>query len=324
MKKVTRKILGYTPIPWFVRKSKHLHPPGFQGLELYDVLQFFKKQLNWQGLLERAAAISYNTIMALPPSLLFLFTIIPALPFIPKDSIKFQLHELIYDIIPAKVHNKAIIGFVDQFMDNTKIGLLSFSLIFSLFFASNAVMGLIRVFNKDYIGFEKRKGLKKRGIALKITIFIFGILLLYLLLLIMQGQLLDIIVRDKDWQQIIFYSRWIFIVLLVFFAVAIIFRYAPAVTKKWKLLSPGAILTTFLSLLASLGFSLFVNNFGRYNALYGAIGTAMVLMAMIFINALSLLIGFELNVSINSLKTVRKKEEVTLEDAEKKAHENNR
>ena len=56
--------------------------------------------------------------------------------------------------------------------------------------------------------------------------------------------------------------------------------------------------------MASLGFSAFVNNFGRYNALYGSIGTIIVLMALIFINSLVLLIGFELNVSIKSLKSI--------------------
>ena len=56
--------------------------------------------------------------------------------------------------------------------------------------------------------------------------------------------------------------------------------------------------------MATLGFSYFVNNFGRYNALYGSIGTIMVLMALIYINSLVLLIGFELNVSIKSLKSI--------------------
>ncbi|MFM2326653.1 MAG: hypothetical protein RIR31_855, partial [Bacteroidota bacterium] len=87
-------------------------------------------------------------------------------------------------------------------------------------------------------------------------------------------------------------------------SIAFIYKYAPAVHKRWKLTSPGTILATFLSLLATLGFSAFVNDFGRYNALYGSIGTIIMLMALIFINSLVLLIGFELNVSIKSLKSI--------------------
>ena len=102
----------------------------------------------------------------------------------------------------------------------------------------------------------------------------------------------------------IFYIRWVFIVALVFYSIAFIYKYAPAVHKRWKLISPGSILATFLCILSSLGFSAFVNNFGKYNALYGSIGTIIVLMALIYINSLVLLIGFELNVSIKSLKSI--------------------
>jgi membrane protein len=53
-----------------------------------------------------------------------------------------------------------------------------------------------------------------------------------------------------------------------------------------------------------LAFSAFVNNFGKYNALYGSIGTIIVLMSLIYINSLVLLIGYELNVSIHSIKAL--------------------
>jgi membrane protein len=94
------------------------------------------------------------------------------------------------------------------------------------------------------------------------------------------------------------------VVGLIYYSIAFIYKYAPAVEKKWKLISPGTILSTFLSIMATLGFSYFVNNFGKYNALYGSIGTIIVFMAVIYINALVLIIGFELNVSINSLKII--------------------
>src|SRR5690606_15194938 len=163
------------------------------------------------GLTERAAAISYNIIMALPPSLLFLFTVLPNLPFISRINIKSQLHSLIYDIIPARIHNESIIQFVDDFIDGTKIGLLSFGLIVAGFFASNAMMGIIRSFHKDYHGFEKTKGLSKRWLAIKLTMLIFLLLLAYLFLLTLQGNLLDLIVKNDSWKTIIFYIRWLFI-----------------------------------------------------------------------------------------------------------------
>ena len=314
MTKIQRTILSFSPVTFLLNKSKNWYLPGLQGLSLYNVLQFFRRQIKQQGLAERASAIAYNFIMALPPSLLFLFTLIPNLPFISKRSIKYQMHSLILDIIPSKVYNKQLIDFADTFIDGNKIGLLSFGLLLTLFFSSNGMMGIMRSFNKNYEGFEKRKGLQKRGVALRLTIVIFGLLFGYFILLIMQGALLNLVIQSNTLKIIITYSRWILIVMLVYLTIGFIFRYAPAVQKRWKFSSAGTILATLLSLLATLAFSLFVTNFAKYNALYGSIGTVMMLMALIYLNSLALLIGFEFNVSIHTLKA---REELLNQDKEK-------
>ena len=98
--------------------------------------------------------------------------------------------------------------------------------------------------------------------------------------------------------------RWVFIVLMLFACISYIYRHAPAVHKKWRMMSPGSVLATVMMLLFSIGFSWWVSRFGNFNELYGSIGTVMIIMALIFINSLVLLIGFELNVSINSLRKI--------------------
>ena len=315
MNKLERIIVTKTPIAFVLRKSKRWHLPGFEGVPLFDVINFFYKQVKTVGLTERASAVAYNFIMAIPPAFLFLFTLIPSLPLIKKVTLKKELHALITDIIPAKTYNENLIKFVDSFIDNSKIGLLSFGLILALFFASNAMMGLMRSFNKNYIGFEKRKGLHNRLVAIRLTALLFLLVLGCLILLITQGAVLKWIgIKNASIREIIFYVRWIFIVGLIFYSIAFIYKYAPAVQKRWKIVSPGTILATSLSIFATLGFSYFVNNYSKYNALYGSIGTIMVLMALIYINSLVLLIGFELNVSIKTLKAAadqRKAEELT-------------
>ena len=313
MLNIQRILITKTPIAFLIRKSKHWRLPGFAGLPLYDVIVFFFAQIKTHGLTERASAISYNFIMALPPSILFLFTLIPNLPFLSKITIKIQLHTLIYDIIPSPVYNKEVIGFVDSFIENSGFSLLSFGLLLSLFFASNAMMGIMRSFNRNYIGFEKRGGLQKRWMAIRLTILIFSLLIGYLTLLIMQGAILKLVVTNETWREIIAYLRWVLIVGLLFLIIAFIFKYAPATEKRWKLRSPGAILATALSIMASFGFAYYVSSFGKYNALYGSIGTILMVMALIYINSLALLVGFELNVSINSLKAMaaqRAREEI--------------
>lgn len=288
-----------------VNRSKKIILPGFNGVALYDVTNFFIRQVKKTSLTERAAAVSYNFIMAIPPICLFLFTLVPHLPFIKKRSLQFQLNKIITDIIPAKQHNKNLISFVNGFLDNPRIGLLSFGFILLLFFGSNGMMGIMRSFNKNYMGARKRTGLKKRWIAIRLTLLIMFLLLACIVLLVTQGLVLKWMgITNVSVRNVIDWLRWILIIGLIFYSIAFIYKYAPDINKKWKLVSPGSILATSLSIIGTVGFSLFVNNFGKYDALYGSIGTVIVLMSLIYINSLILLVGYELNVSIHSLQII--------------------
>src|SRR6187402_2684182 len=101
MTRLERIIITRRPAAFILRKSKHWYLPGFEGVPLYDVMKFFFRQIKTVGLTERASAIAYNFIMAIPPSFLFLFTLIPHLPFVSKSSIKKELHTVIKDVIPS-------------------------------------------------------------------------------------------------------------------------------------------------------------------------------------------------------------------------------
>jgi membrane protein len=284
-----------------VSQSKKIRLPGFHGIPLYDVVKFFFQQVRKVGLTERAAAISFNLVMAIPPIIIFLCTLIPYLP-ISKQFIH-QLYGLIRDIVPGEKNNKAIITFIDDIIKNPKNGLLSIGFILALFYSSNAVIGIMRAFDKNYIGFRKRNLINRRVTALQLTSILFILMFASLLLLIMQSSVLKWIgVKNITIRVIIGYARWIVIVLLFLTSVSFIYRHAPFVNKRWKLITPGSILATTLMLLFTIFFSYWVNRFSNYNKLYGSISTILILMLLIYFNSLVLLIGFELNVSISSLK----------------------
>ncbi|GAC1425706.1 MAG: YihY/virulence factor BrkB family protein [Chitinophagaceae bacterium] len=305
MTKLQRILYNSIVFRFLKNRSKEIVLPGFSGVCLYDVVKFFIRQVRKTSLTERAAAVSYNFIMAIPPICLFLFTLIPHLPFIKKKALEFQVNKLITDIIPAREHNRNLIGFVNGFLEHPRIGLLSFGFILLLFFGSNGMMGIMRSFNKNYMGAKKRTGLKKRWIAIRLTLLIMSLLLACLLLLIMQGVVLKWLgITNSNIRSAIDLLRWVLIISLIFYSIAFIYKYAPDINKKWRLVSPGSILATSLSILGTVGFSLFVNNFGKYDALYGSIGTVIVLMSLIYINSLVLLVGYELNVSIHSLQII--------------------
>jgi membrane protein len=188
------------------------------------------------------------------------------------------------------------------------------------------MMGIIRTFDKSIQERKQTFFLHKRMRAIRLTcILIFLILISLLLLLIGRSQLIFVLknvfdmTERKDripwWNG----TRWFIIVGLLFYGIALIYKFAPSVKKRWKLLSPGSLLATILTLITTLLFSYWVNNFGSYNKIYGSIGTMLIIMIIMYINSLILLIGFELNVSIAYL--IREAEERIIKEELKLAEE---
>ena len=94
-------------------------------------------------------------------------------------------------------------------------------------------------------------------------------------------------------------GKWIVILLLIFVANSFLYWLAPAKRTKWRFISAGGTLSTVLSIATFLGFSYYINHFGQYNKLYGSIGTLLVILLLMYLVSMILLIGFELNASIN-------------------------
>ncbi len=143
--RVTRDLfVSSPPVTLIVGWSKKIHPPGFQGIPLYDVIKFFFAQVRKVGMVERASAISFNIVMAIPPAIIFLFTLIPYLPFVKQFT--YELYRLIRDVIPGQQNNSVIIKFLNDFITNPRNGLLSLGFLLALFYSSNAMMGIMRSF----------------------------------------------------------------------------------------------------------------------------------------------------------------------------------
>lgn len=298
-----KKIAKRVGVNQMVDKSKVVSLPGFHKVSLFDMFRGFKKQIAQHNLIERASAISYNFFMALPPTMIFIFTLLPIVYNMLPVNIEYkkQIVDFITGVVPAKDYNQPIIEFVNSILDAPRADLLSVGILLSLFFSSNAVMGLMRSFDKDLPGFIKRKGLQKRGNALKVTLVLDFLFILCLAALAAQENVLDWLGLEQAWlKSLINYTRWIFILALFLNIVSYIYRAVPSVNKKWPWLTPGSVFATVFMVILALGFSLWVNNFGKFNKLYASIGAVLLVLIYIFVNSLILLIGFEINVSIRS------------------------
>lgn len=300
-------------VNWLIHKSKTTTLPGFSGIPIYQVVSFFIRQVQTIGMTERASAIAFNFVMAIPPATIFLFTLIPYLPI--TQSLQQELYKLIKDIIPGERNNAVLINFLQDFINNPRNGLLSLGFILSLYFSSNAMMGIMRSFDKNYAGFKKRSNWQRRKAALRLTALLYVFVMASLVALIAREVVLEWLgIENASLRALLSNLRWSVIFLLFFGCISSIYRLAPSVHKKWKLINPGSIVATSLMLITSGALSWWVANFSNYNQLYGSISTVLIIMILIFINSLILLIGFELNVSIYSLKSARADERLDAEN----------
>ena len=288
-----------------IRFSKRFRPPGFEGVTLYEVTSFFIRQIEQGSLNQRAAAISFNFIMALPPACIFLFSLVPLFPI--ADQFYNEVNSFVRDLTPNAATRAIVEDFLNDFFKRPKNSLLSIGFLTSLYFSSNAVLGIIHSFNQSIHEVERKNFFAYRWKAIRLTFVIILLFIASIILLITQGTLFNWILHWMNIDNLfvkwlIIILRWVVIVGLFFYSIAFIYRHAPSVEKKWKLISPGSIVACTLIILFTFIFSFWINRFAAYS-IYGSIGTILILMIFINFISLVLLIGFELNLSIKLLKS---------------------
>ncbi len=305
--KIERLIYNSSLFLFLEAKSKKIILPGFDGVPLYDVIKFFVRQVKKVGLNDRARSVSFSFLTAIPAATIFLCTLIPYLPV--AKEINHQLLLITKDITPNQNTYVLAKNFLEDFLNKPRVGLLSFGFVLAIFYSSNAMMGIMRSFNKSLIYNTKQNIFQTRWMAIKLTALVIVFLIGSVIILVTQDELLkDILkwmgIKNHSAKWLFKTLRWVIIIPLFYYTIAFIYKYAPSVQKRWKLASPGTSLATAIIIAITFLFSYWVNKFGTYNKVYGSIGTILILMILVYFNSLVLLIGYELNVSIHHLKVM--------------------
>ena len=281
------------------RKGRLIKLPFFDGVPLYDVAIFFWKGIVDGAISTRASAIAFNFILAIFPAIIFVFTLIP---YIPIAHFQQQLLILLQSILPQNAF-VAIRGTIENIVTQPRGGLLSFGFLAAFFFSTNGIVSVITAFNGTIHAIETRSWINQRLVALILAIILTLLTTFSIALITLSQTLTKFLVSSGFLQTDLTYylllgGKWLIICALFFFSFAFLFYLAPARKAKFRFISAGGTLATILTIITTIGFSYYINNFGKYNTLYGSIGTLVVVMLSFYFNSLILLIGFELNVSI--------------------------
>ncbi|CAM4328532.1 YihY/virulence factor BrkB family protein [Cytophagaceae bacterium 50C-KIRBA] len=251
----------------------------------------------------RAAAVAYNFTLAFFPAIIFLFSL---LAYLPIDHLDVKMIGFLKGSIPKSML-KDLSELVVELVSNKRGGVLSFGFILALYASTSGIMALIRSFNLTYKTNENRGYIKERVIAVALN-FLLTFVLITAFLVFIVGNLIVHSLANKGLINYDFTFYFIkiltyFVIFSVFFlTISIIYFYAPAIHKRWKFFNAGSITASILTIFITNVFSYYLVNFASYNKVYGSIGSLIALMVWLYFFALILLVGFEINASIDQVK----------------------
>ena len=287
--------------------SKKLVLPGFDGLAIYDVIRFFIEGIQKSSLTTRASSLAFRFFLALFPSIIFLFALIP---YIPIDNFQVELLDLIKSVLPNNAYELSI-STIDDLISEKDNSLLSFGFLFALYLASDGVNSMINAFNESY-HVEKKGSFFETRLRSLLVLFLLTVLMILAIGLIVFSGVITKYLISHGYLSTAFSvyalqtGEFIILLFLFFLGISSIYYFGNNKNNKFRFISAGSTLATLLTILLSVGFAYYVNNFSNYNKIYGSIGTLMVIMLWLYFNSLVLLIGFELNASILHAKTINK------------------
>ncbi len=302
-----RKLLKIPAIHRFIRFSKTISAPGFDNYSLFEVLRFFIQRLMEGDVQSRARSIAFSFFLALFPAIIFLFSLIP---YVPVDGFQDRLMLTLKEIMPPYTYEASRIT-IEDIIKRERGGLLSLGILFTLYVSSNGVLSLIHQFNyKSH--YKQPSGWNLRIKAILLTIFLAVLVIMTIALLILSEVTVHYL-SDKIrlTSQVPIYAllagKWLLLIGLCFTAISSLYYFGSNKHVQWRFVSAGSTLATILVIGTSLGFNYFITHFAQYNKLYGSLGTLIIILIWMNFNCLQLIVGYELNASIEQAKMKGKK-----------------
>lgn len=305
IKKWIEKIKNSAFVEKSISLSKEIVLPGFDKLPIYFVAKFFLKGIQKGLLPTKASSMAFKFFMALFPTIIFLLTLIP---HIPIDNFEQELLNILEDLLPQSGYEFTEDTIVNL-VTNAQDGLLSFGFLFAVYLATNGIDGMLLAFKDSYNTKINRNAFKQRMLSISLLFILTFLVIIAIAAIIFTEYMVNFILdQESITYALLLIGKWVIMAALCFFAISFIYYLGGDRTLKWRFFSAGSTLATFMVLLVSFGFGYYVDNFANYNKIYGSIGTIIVVMLWIYFNSLVLLLGFELNASIQQAGSIEEVE----------------
>lgn len=283
--------------------------PWLHGLSLYDLLDLYFAGVAEGAISYRASAIAWSFFMAMFPFMLFILNLIP---YIPIKGFQEDFMAFVQQSVPPTTYD-AIYKIINDILHNSHSGLLSTGFLMAILLMTNGVNAILGGFESGHHVHVtlKRKFFRQYFVSLGLSIILSFVLIITVAVIV----IFEVFIQKTKIQDVlsdniplIEMGRYIFVILMILMTTSILFKFGIKHDKTRPLISIGSVFTTILIIISSYFFGIWVVKFSKYNELYGSIGTLLVVMFYIWINCMILLLGFDLNASIQHIKREKQNE----------------
>ncbi|MBO4307422.1 MAG: YihY/virulence factor BrkB family protein [Bacteroidales bacterium] len=277
--------------------------PGCAGVPLVQILSHFSNRDLWQS----SKALAFSFLMALPPLLIFFFTLIP---YLPIQGLQNEMLDQLRLILPESIFGR-VSDTITDVMSHKHSSLLSIGFIGSIILAANGIHGLLQSFNSVSHSIEWRSLARRYLLCLILVVILYVLVVAILSLLIGYKFFIQFMLRKNFMAETTLslfafsFGRWIILVFLTLLTLSILYYLAPVKKQRINFFSIGSLVSTLLIFGLSWAFQVYINNFNNYNILYGSIGTLLVVMLWVYANCVVILAGYAINIAIAESREVR-------------------
>ena len=262
--------------------------------DMLDILREVRSEARHDNIVLVAAGVAFYAVLAILPAL---FIAVSLYGFFSDPAEVERQIDAILEILPssgAGILDTQMRAIASTPQTHLSIG-FAVSLAALFWTISNATRAIVGAIKIAYDQETERSNLEKRSAALGLSVvaIVGGVMLLAIIAAVPIW-----LQRFDPTHTIVTFGnfRWVVLVGGFGFVIGLLYRYAPPIRPEgWKHVLPGVVLATTLWLASSIGFSVYVSSFGKYNETYGTLGGAVVLLLWFWFTSLAIILGAELN-----------------------------
>lgn len=277
-------------------------------ITVYDFLKVFWIRVMKGNFPLRSAAVSWIIFFSLFPFLLFLFSVLPHIPYYIEIK-KLLFTQFLPQILPHQISTE-VISYIEKTTESQGKKKVDWYLILiTIFMSSNGVQGIINSFNVSYQNvYVKRRNSRSRIISIVLTLF-FTVFIVLQVALAYYTSVIWKFITNVEFSSVLgnfsYLINYFSVFMFYFISMCMLYTFGPNHKKTKSTVIPGAVLTSVLFLLTVIGFNLYLQKFTNIDLLYGSLGLVMIMMIFVYINVILMLIGYELNMSITYAKNYK-------------------